>query len=93
MTYNVWIDKFGPAAKNAAIVSGNAQRTKATWISGTLAYVPVNDGSQEFYAIDARDDNEAFAKLTVAYNAAHGGNRRPLSGKSYMRLCRAKGVK
>jgi hypothetical protein len=89
-TYNVWLTKYGSSAKNAAIIGGT-QHTRSSWVTGKLERIPVNDGTQENYRFEARDDNQAFDVLTKLYSAAHPHDRRPLSGRSYIRQCRQGG--
>lgn len=85
--YNVWVTLFGSSAQNAGIVGGQ-QTTRCSWTSGKLEYIPVNDGSRQNFVFDARDDEQAFVQLGKLFNARNPSNKRPLSGKSYMRNCR-----
>ncbi len=84
--YSIWITLFGSSAKNAGII-GSAQRTRSSWTSGKLEYIPVNDGSQVNFTFEAK--NEELSKL---WSARYPTNHKPLSGKSYLRTCRVKPV-
>lgn len=85
--YSVWVTLFSPSASNAGIIGGT-QKTRSSWTSGKLEYIPINDGSQINFVFDARDDAEAYAIVTRLFNERNPRNRKPLSGKSYMRSCR-----
>jgi hypothetical protein len=87
--YNVWVTLFGSSAKNAGIVGGQ-QKTRSSWAMGKLEYVPVNDWSQQNFQFDAMDDDRAMVELTRLFNIRNPYNKRPLSGKSYLRECRQK---
>lgn len=89
MKYNVWITLFSSSAKNAGIIGGY-QHTKTSYASGQMAMVPINDGSQVNFTFEAKSDADAFATVTRLFNERNPRNRRPLSGKSYIRECRIK---
>lgn len=87
--YNVWITLYGSSAKNVGIIESR-QRTRSSWATGKLEYIPINDGSQEHYEFEAHGDEFAFGVLTSMFNTRHPSNRKPIAGRSYIRLCRAK---
>lgn len=87
--YNVWVTLFGPLASNAGII-GAAQKTVLSYASGKLEYIPVNDGSQVNLQFDAPNDIVAFNTVMQLFNERNPRNRKPISGKSYLRECRVK---
>lgn len=87
MKYKVWVTLFGSSAENAGIICSR-QSARAEWKDGRSVYVPINDGSQQGFEFEAVSDDRAFAILTQLFNEQNPANRKPISGKSYLRQCR-----
>ena len=87
MKYNVWVTLHGASAKTAGIV-GDKQHTRSSWATGKLEWIPINDGSQVNFQFEASSDETAWAELNRLFNVRNPRNRRTLSGRSYLRICR-----
>ena len=85
--YTVYVVPYGSSAKNAGIVT-NMPAMRSKWTEdGKLTYVPYDDGRLKF-EFDAQDDTRAYENLTVLLREKRPADKRPISGKSYLRHCR-----
>jgi hypothetical protein len=87
MTYNVWITLHGVSAQTAGIV-GATQKTRSSWVTGKLEWIPINDGTQQNFQFEETSDESAWVVLNRMFNERNRSNRRTLSGRSYLRHCR-----